>query len=121
LHDGALPKARPPHSRRLTAIIPQHAAQAFHAIAGRLHWPASATLKDFRHLFASLLANCGMPEPYRQYLMGHATTAAVIGTYTHLNKVKEHYLEAVRREWQPLVDLLQQRLEQPSTPTGPPQ
>jgi integrase len=82
----------------------------FRSIAGKLRWPASATLKDFRHLFATSLANAGMPEPYRQYLMGHATSSAVIGTYTHLNKLREHYEQAVEKEWPGLVEVLVRRV-----------
>jgi hypothetical protein len=52
-----------------------------------------------------------MPEPYRQYLMGHATTSAAIGVYTHLNRVRELYLAAVEKELAPLVATLERRAE----------
>lgn len=82
----------------------------FNALSRRLAWPAAATLKDLRHLFATAMAAAGMAEPYRQYLMGHATTTAAIGVYTHLNRIKEQYLEAVGKELEPLVEVLRRRL-----------
>lgn len=81
----------------------------FQSLARRLDWPSTATLKDLRHLFATTMAAAGMPEPYRQYLMGHATTTAVIGIYTHLNRLREQYVLAVDREWRPLVERIERR------------
>lgn len=88
-----------------------HAEQEFQQLARRLRWPAAATLKDFRHLFATCLQNTGMPEFYRRYLMGHAFGNAPIITYTHLteDKVREHYQRALATELAPLVDAIQRR------------
>ena len=92
----------------------------FRALAGRLGWPEAATLKDLRHLFGTGLANAGMPEPYRQYLMGHAPSSAAVTAYTHLNQVREQYLLAVEREWGPLVAVLAARASAAGWPAGTP-
>ena len=60
-------------------------------IAGALGWPKQATLKDLRHLFATSMANAGMPEPTRQYLLGHSSGRAAIHVYTHINHLPEQY------------------------------
>ena len=72
----------------------------------RLQWPSTATIKDFRHLFATCLENAGMPEHYRKYLMGQSPGRAAIVTYTHLNEIRQRYEEAVLRQIQPLVDVI---------------
>lgn len=41
-------------------------------------------------------------EHYRKYLMGQAPGRSPITTYTHLNKVGEHYRAALQKEFQPL-------------------
>ena len=87
-----------------------HIEQEFRTLARRLGWPAAATLKDLRHLFATGMANAGLPEPYRRFLLGHAPGRAAAVAYTHLNQVREHYAAAVRREWTPLVDAIIARL-----------
>lgn len=81
----------------------------FRGLAARLGWPRCATLKDLRHLFSTALSNAGIPEPYRQFLMGHAPSGAVISRYTHLNQVREHYLSALGREFAPVVEVLESR------------
>jgi integrase len=81
----------------------------FHKLARNLGWPAGATLKDFRHLFASTLESAGMPEYYRRYLMGHAPGRAAIVTYTHLSDLREHYEEAIHRRLGSLVEATSQR------------
>jgi integrase len=82
----------------------------FRELATKLKWPKAATLKDLRHLFATALAAAGVPDPYRQYLMGHATTSAAIGTYTHLNRIREQYLSAVDTQMKPVVQVLERRI-----------
>jgi integrase len=73
-------------------------------IRRRLGWPSSATLKDFRHLFATTLANAGMPEGYRKYLLGHAPGRDAAVAYTHLNKLREAYDRIVSVEYaEPLL------------------
>ncbi|MCC6681236.1 MAG: hypothetical protein IT445_10095 [Phycisphaeraceae bacterium] len=70
----------------------------FRSVSCRLRWPAAATLKDFRHLFSTAMANGGVPEHERRYLMGHAPGRDAIVRYTHFNKLAEHYRLAVRQE-----------------------
>jgi integrase len=86
-----------------------HIKQEFHKLAESLGWPDRATLKDFRHLFATSLENAGVPESYRRYLMGHSPGRAAIVTYTHLNKLKAHYMRAVDNELEPLVGAIRRR------------
>jgi integrase len=76
-----------------------HVEGEFTQLARRLGWPTSATLKDFRHLFATGLENGGVPESYRRYLMGHALGRAAITGSTHLNRLREHSSAALAREW----------------------
>jgi integrase len=58
-----------------------HIEAEFRKVARKLNWPAPATVKDFRHLFSTLLENAGIPEYYRRYLMGQAPGMAVIINY----------------------------------------
>lgn len=81
----------------------------FQRLARRLEWPRQATLKDFRHLFATSMANAGMPEPYRRYLMGHAPGREAIVRYTHLDKLREHYERALHSEFAPVLEVLKAR------------
>ncbi len=75
----------------------------FGKLARHLGWPKCATVKDFRHLFATSLENANVPESYRRYLMGHAPGRAALVTYTHLNRLREHYLRLLKsslcRSW----------------------
>lgn len=87
-----------------------HVEHEFGLLSRRLGWPAAATLKDLRHLFATTLGNSTMPEAYRLYLMGQNPGKAAVLAYTHLNQLQEHYTAAVRREWTPLVEAIKRRL-----------
>jgi integrase len=82
----------------------------FRMIAGALLWPKTATLKDLRHLFLTMLSNAGLSEPYRQYLTGHALSDVPVMRYTHLNQVREQYLQALERQWPALLDSLKSRV-----------
>lgn len=82
---------------------------AFHRIHKQLGWPAAATLKDFRHLFATTLANAGMPEGYRKYLLGHAPGRDAAVAYTHLNKLREHYERIVTGEYAEILAVIRER------------
>lgn len=82
----------------------------FRAVADRLGWPRNATLKDFRHLFATTLANAALPEGYRKYLMGHAPGRDAVVAYTHLNRLREQFEEVVRTGWKPIVEAMQSRV-----------
>ena len=87
-------------------------AAEFGTLARKLGWPPAATPKDFRHLFSTCLENAGMPEHYRQYLMGHSPGKSPINSYTHLNKIHAHYQLALQTEFQPLVEAWHSRLRQ---------
>ncbi|NES72849.1 MAG: hypothetical protein F6K24_50470, partial [Okeania sp. SIO2D1] len=69
-------------------------------------WPAAATLKDFRHLFATEMQNAGMPEHYRRYLMGHSPGRSAVLNYSHLNEVREQYERAVDLRLRPIVEAI---------------
>lgn len=82
----------------------------FNGIARRLGWPEKATLKDFRHLFATTLASSGMPECYRRYLMGHAPGRDAIVAYTHLSDLSNQFSQFCHSSWKPLLDAVNARL-----------
>ncbi len=75
----------------------------------KLNWPAAATMKDLRHLFATSLA-AGMPEHDRQYFRGQTPTSAPIGRYTHLNELPRPFLTAARQAFASLRDAISKRL-----------
>jgi integrase len=89
-----------------------HVQREFRRVTRRLKWPREATLKDFRHLFNTSLANGGMPEHERRYLMGHAPGRDAIAVYTHLNRLEEHYHSAIQKELGGILGLLEKRLSQ---------
>ncbi|MBI3860968.1 MAG: hypothetical protein HY290_03650 [Planctomycetia bacterium] len=89
----------------------------FQRLARHLNWPAVATLKDFRHLFSTLMQNAGMPEFYRRYLMGHSPSRAAISAYSHLNDLQAHYRRAVDHVFQPLVEAVSRRTDELGFPT----
>jgi len=78
----------------------------FQSIVRRLHWPRSATLKDFRHLFSTCLENAGVPEFYRRYYMGQSPGKSAIVTYTHLNELEMQFGKATRGGLSPLVSAI---------------
>ena len=84
----------------------------FKTIHARLGWPKSATLKDFRHLFSTCIGNAGIPEHYRQYLLGQSQGKAAITNYTHLNKLKEHFEKAVADEMTPVMNALAEKFSE---------
>jgi integrase len=86
-----------------------HIVNEFGKLAHLLGWPRSATLKDFRHLFATNLENAGMPEHYRKFLMGQSPGRAAITSYTHLNEIRQRFEEAVGRQIQPLINAVVRR------------
>jgi integrase len=84
----------------------------FKRVAASLRWPAAATPKDFRHLFATSLGNAGMPDHYRKYLMGHAPgSQGAISAYTHLDRLTEQYGRLLEGDWGQLADVLRRRAE----------
>jgi integrase len=102
-----------------------HVQGEFAKLAAGLGWPAAATLKDLRHLFATALNNAGVPDGYVRYLMGHAPGKAAVVAYTHLDQLRRHYSAALRQEWAPLLDAVNERVtglraarSRPSTSPG---
>ena len=88
-----------------------HVQAEFQQLSQSLDWPASATLKDLRHLFATLLENAGVPEFVRRYLMGHSVGRTALAAYTHISQdqVRQHYQSALDGELAPLVEAVRQR------------
>jgi hypothetical protein len=89
-----------------------HVDQEFRTLARRVEWPAEATLKDFRHLFATMVGNTPMAEAYKKYLLGQSVGRESIMAYTHLNQLRRQYTEAVRREWTPLIEAILMRVRE---------
>ena len=88
-----------------------HMQGEFAKLTKKLGWHVSATLKDLRHLFATMINNAGMPEGYRRYLMGHSPGKAAILAYTHLDQLRRHYSAAVRQEWAALITAVNERVD----------
>lgn len=84
----------------------------FQRVARLLNWSPAATLKGFRHLFATTLENGGMPEFYRRYLMGQSPGRSAIVTYTHLNQLQQQYTRVISGEMQSLVSVVERRWSQ---------
>jgi hypothetical protein len=84
----------------------------FRAIAGRLGWPAAATVKDLRHLFATTMNDGVMPDGYRRYLLGHSPGRAAVSAYTHLARVREVYSASCRAAWPAVIAAVNRRAEE---------
>lgn len=87
----------------------------FQRISHRLKWPRTATIKGFRHLFATTMTNAGMPEPYRKFFMGHAPGRDPIVGYTHLDRARHHLETALKSECSGMLRVVRDR----SSKTGP--
>jgi hypothetical protein len=85
--------------------------QEFGAVARTLDWPRTATLKDFRHLFATTLHNARIGESYRQYLMGHSRGRAAILSYTHLDQLRIQYESALAEQWPDLLSAIAEKVD----------
>jgi hypothetical protein len=81
----------------------------FRRLAGRLGWPRAATLKDFRHLFATAMNDAGMPDAHRRYLLGHSPGRAAVAAYTHLSGVRGVYAGVLGGAWAPLAEAIRKR------------
>jgi site-specific recombinase XerD len=81
----------------------------FKKLAKQLRWPAAATPKDMRHLFASTMTDAGVPDSYLRYLMGHAPERAALSAYVHLHELERHFTGGLRGDWAPLVDAINAR------------
>jgi integrase len=83
--------------------------QEFRVISRQLKWPREATLKDFRHGFATMLGNSPLADHYVKYLMGHSPGRAALTAYTHLNQLREQFSNAIRQQWPALLVTIRQR------------
>ena len=83
--------------------------KGFHRVGRKLGWPPAATVKDFRHLFATTLANAGLPEGYRKYVLGHAPGRDAAVAYTHLNRLKELCADIYARDYAPVLEVIRLR------------
>ncbi|MGB0766846.1 MAG: hypothetical protein ACPGYV_03970 [Phycisphaeraceae bacterium] len=80
----------------------------FKRIAKALGWPEEATMKDFRHLFNTTMANAGLSLEERAYLMGQAPTKHVNMVYIHHNALVEKYKAAANEHYEGVLELLKQ-------------
>lgn len=81
----------------------------FRRIARGLGWPPGATLKGFRHLFATALENSGCPETYRRYFLGHSPGRAASLSYTHLDQIRRHFERFTADEFAPILKAIHAR------------
>ena len=97
-------------------------AGEFGRVARAIRWPKSATLKGFRHLFATTVANGGLAEHERRYLMGHAPGRDAIHVYTHLNELADHYRAVAEDLWSGVLEVIRTRIagRQPAGPASQP-
>lgn len=86
-----------------------HVEQEFRTLTRRLKWPPLATLKDFRHLFATMIGNTPMAEAYKKYLLGQSPGKSAILAYTHLNQLRKEFAAAINREWPALLEAINLR------------
>lgn len=86
--------------------------EEFRAISQKLKWPRKATLKDFRHGFATMLGNSPMADAYKKYLMGHSPGRSALMAYTHLNQLREQFTNAIFQEWPALLETIRRKSEQ---------
>jgi integrase len=91
------------------ALEYDHIHGEFQNVAKQLNWPASATLKGFRHLFATSLENNGCPVSYRQYFMGQSQGRSAIVRYTHLDELSRHFSDLVVNRYAPIIAALKSR------------
>lgn len=52
----------------------------------------------------------GGAEAYRRNLMGQSPGKAAIVTYTHLNELRRHYVDGMRKEMQPVITAVKQKI-----------
>lgn len=82
----------------------------FRLISKGLGWKAAATLKGFRHLFATSLENSGCPESYRRYFLGHSQGRAASVNYTHLDQLQRHFERFVVEEFTDIIAAFRVRI-----------
>ena len=90
----------------------------FRRLARQLSWKPNATLKGFRHLFATALENSGCPETYRRFFLGHSPGRAASLSYTHLDQLGRHFRHFLDGEYAGIVAAFQKLirpLQQPNS------
>lgn len=105
----ARPRLRNAVLKEAGGITYDHLEHEFRRLARQLDWLAAATLKDFRHLFATALENAGTPLFSRRYLLGHSPGRSALVSYTHLTELRQHYEQAAARTLGPLVEAITRR------------
>jgi hypothetical protein len=98
--------------REAGGLTYDHVEQEFQGVARRLRWPRAATLKDFRHAFATMLGNTPMAEAYKKYLMGQSPGKAALNAYTHLTLLREQFQAAVNSAWPALIAAIRRRVQE---------
>ena len=92
--------------REQGALDYDHIHGEFQQLAEQLKWPGSATLKGFRHLFATSPENNGCPMSYRQYFMGQSQGRSAIVRYTHLDELSRHFGALIEKRYAPILAAL---------------
>ena len=69
-----------------TPLSHRNVVRSFKALLKRAGLPASTRLYDLRHSCATLLLNTNVHPKYVQELLGHASTAQTLDTYSHVLK-----------------------------------
>jgi integrase len=67
-----------------TPLSHHNVVRSFKALLGRAGLPAGTRLYDLRHTCATLLLNSNVHPKYVQELLGHASIAQTLDTYSHV-------------------------------------
>jgi integrase len=89
----------------------------FRNVKDVLAWPEAATVKDFRHLFATTMENAGLTERYQKFFMGHSQGGDAIGCYRHINQLNDNFAR-LAEPYQPVLEVLAKRLSQSRSSGG---
>ncbi|HEY4261961.1 MAG TPA: tyrosine-type recombinase/integrase [Schlesneria sp.] len=96
--------------REFGAINYDQIDSEFRHISKELDWKSTATLKGFRHLFATSLENSGCPESYRRYFLGHSQGRASSVNYTHLDQLQRHFGRFLVEEYAGIIEAIRVRI-----------
>jgi integrase len=69
-----------------TPLSHRNVVRSFKALLGRAGLPVGTRLYDLRHTCATLLLNSNVHPKYVQELLGHASIAQTLDTYSHVLK-----------------------------------
>ena len=73
-------------ARSARPVSHRNVVRTFKALPRRADLPASTRLYDLRHTCATLLLNSNVHPKYVQELLGHASIAQTLDTYSHVLK-----------------------------------